>query len=181
MIPGARRKQVLFTISMNNIVVEENKIVLRPSKTLKQRNTRRSLEPLIFHRYAANNKLCIAACVKSYLGIRGKLVHANVIEFITIYGKPHKPASSDTRSRWINNELGYAGINTNVYIAHSCRTASTGKARGNGISLTQILMRRCWKNENTFLKFYSKDIMNQNSREDFNFVQPLLYSSEMNF
>ena len=44
-----------------------------------------------------------------------KLVDANTEGFIITYSKPYKPASSDTISRWIKNELGIAGINTNVY------------------------------------------------------------------
>ena len=51
-----------------------------------------------------------------YLGMRENLVDANTKEFIIIYVKQHKPASSDTISRWIKDELGMAGINTNIYI-----------------------------------------------------------------
>ena len=47
--------------------------------------------------------------------MRENLVDANTKEFIITYGKPHKPASSDTISRWIKDELGMADINTNVY------------------------------------------------------------------
>ena len=42
------------------------------------------------------------------------LVDANKKEFIITYGKPHKPASSDTISRRNKDKLGMAGINTNV-------------------------------------------------------------------
>ena len=180
MILVACRKQDLFTITVDNIVVEENKIVFLPNKTLKHRNTGKPLEPLIYHIYTANNKLYIVNCVNSYLGVREKIVDANVTEFIITYGKPHKPASWDTMSRWIKDELGKVGINTNVYTTHSCRAASTSKAMDNGVSPTKIQNRGCWKNENTFRTFYSKDIIDQNSREDFNFARPLLSSSEIN-
>ena len=75
------------------------------------------------------------------------------------------PASSDTISRWIKNELGIAGINTNVYKPQSCRSASTSKARVNGVSITDILKQGCWKSQNTSPKLYSEVIINQeNSR-----------------
>ena len=61
--------------------------------------------------------------------MRENLVDANTKEFIITYGKPHKPASSDTISRWIKDELGIAGINTEVYKPHRRRYASTSKAR----------------------------------------------------
>ena len=68
-----------------------------------------------------------------------------------------------------------AGINTDVYKPHSCWFASTSKARDNGVSITDILKRGCWKSQNTFTKFYSKDIINkENSREDLDFSKLLL-------
>ena len=101
------------------------------------------------------------------------------MEFINTHGKPHKSALSDIISRWIKqDELGKAGINTNVYTAQNCKAASTSKTRGNGISITEILKEGCWKSE--IRTFYSRDIINNNSREDFNCVQPLLSSSETN-
>ena len=38
MILGARRKQALLTITVDNIVTEENKVVVLPNKTLKQQH-----------------------------------------------------------------------------------------------------------------------------------------------
>ena len=76
--------------------------------------------------------------------MRENLVNAKTKEFIITYVKPHKPASSDTISRWIKDELGMAGINTNVYEPHRSWSASS-KARDNGISITDILKWGCWK------------------------------------
>ena len=141
MILGARRKQALFTITVDNIIIGENKIVFLPNKTLKHSNIHRPLKPLIYKSYHSNEKLCIANAIQCYLGMRENLVDANTKEFIITYGKPHKPASSDTISRWIKGGLGMAGINTNVYKPHSCWYASTRKARDNGVSITDILKR----------------------------------------
>ena len=99
MILGARRKQALFTITVDNIIIEENKIVFLPNKTLKHSNIHRPLEPLIYQGYPLNEKLCIVNAIQCYLGMRENLVDANTKEFIITYGKPHKPASSDTISR----------------------------------------------------------------------------------
>ena len=60
------RKQALFAITADNIVVKENNIVFLPKKTLKHTNTHIPLEPLIYHKYAANNKLYVVNCVKFY-------------------------------------------------------------------------------------------------------------------
>ena len=170
MILGARRKQALFTIIIENIVTEENKIVFNPNKTLKHSNTHRQLEPLTYQGYPLNETLCLVNAAQCYLGMRENLVDANTKEFIITYGKPY-----DMISRWLKDELGMAGINTNVYKPLSCRSVSTSKARVNGVSITDILKRGCWKSQNIFTKFYSKDIINKgNSREDLDYSKLLL-------
>ena len=132
MILGARRIQALFTIKVDNIIIEENKIVFLPNKSLKHSNIHRQLEPLIYQGHPLNEKLCIVNAIQCYLGMQENLVHATTKEFFSTCGKPHQPASSDKISRWIKDELGMAGINTNVYKPHSCWSALTSTARDNG-------------------------------------------------
>ena len=132
MILGACRKQALFTITVDNTVTKENKIVFLPNKTFL---TNRPLEQLMYQGYPLNEKLCILNALQCYLGMPENLVDANTKEFIISYGKPHKPASSDTTSRWIKDKLGMAGINTNVYKPHSCWSATTSRARDNGLQI----------------------------------------------
>ena len=57
------------------------------------------------------------------------LVTQDIRDLIISYGKPHKPVSSETISRWIKDELSKAGVNTSVFKVHSCRSASSSKAR----------------------------------------------------
>ena len=127
MILGARRKQALFTITVDYIVTEDNEISFFQIK-LYNTNTHRPLESLIYQGYPLNENLCIVKAVQCCLGMRENLADANTKEFIITYVKPYKPASSDTISRLIKGEPGMAGINTNVYKPHSCRSASTSKA-----------------------------------------------------
>ena len=106
--------------------------------------------------------------------MRDNLIAANTKEFIITYGKRRKPASSYTISRWIKDELGMAGTNMNIYKPHSCQSASTSKARDNGVSITDILKQGCWKRQNTFTKFYSKNIINkENSGVDLDYSKLL--------
>ena len=60
MILGARRKQALFTITVDNIITEKNKIVFLPNKT------HRLLEQLIYQGYPLNEKLCIVNAEQCY-------------------------------------------------------------------------------------------------------------------
>ena len=68
--------------------------------------------------------------------------------------------SSETISRWIKDELSKAGVDTSVFKAHSCRSASSSKARDAGISVSEILKKEGWKSIHTFKTFYSRDIIN---------------------
>ena len=176
MILGARRKQALFTATVDNIVTQENKIIFLPNKTLKHSNTHRTLETLIYQGYPLNAKLCMMNGAQCYLGMRENLVDANTKEFIITYVKQHKPASCDTISRWIKDELDMAGINTNIYIyiykPHSCGLPQRVRRQGIMASIADILKRDCWKSQNTFTKFFSKDISNKdNSRKGFGLFQ----------
>ena len=66
-ILGARRKQNLFTLSINNIIFKENKVILLPNRTMKHTKPNTPLEPLIYHHYPGTNKLCIVNCLTSYI------------------------------------------------------------------------------------------------------------------
>lgn len=53
---GARRKQSLFTISFDNIVVKDKKVILLPNKTLNEAFKTKLLEPLVYHQYVNTKK-----------------------------------------------------------------------------------------------------------------------------
>ena len=124
-ILGARRKQALFTLSIGNIIFKENKVILLPNKTMKHTRPNTPLEPLIYHHYPENQKLCIVDCLKSYIGMRKALVEEKIKDLIISFGKHHKPVSHETISRWIKNQLTDDGVDTSVFKARSCRSASS--------------------------------------------------------
>ena len=69
-------------------------------------------------------------------------------------------------------------LNNAVYGKNPDNLRNKIETRDNGVSITEILKTGFWKSENTFRKFYSRDIIKQNSSEEFDFVQLLLSSSE---
>ena len=174
MILGARRKHVLSTVYVNNIIFKDDKFILLSNKTLKHSKPTRPLQPLIYNAYKENIKSCLVNCLLSYLERRKLLLNDDVKELVILYEKPHRPVGSDTLSRWIKNELKLSGIDTNVFAAHSCRSASVSKAKVNGIGINEIMKRGCWKNDSTFKKFSDKDIINENSIEKINYEAGVL-------
>ena len=93
------------------------------------------------------------------LGEQNKRINRNQGRLTITYGKPHKEASSDTLSRWINGELSNAGIDVTIFQANSCRAASTSKARQQGSRILEILKRGCWSKENTSINSNNFDYL----------------------
>ena len=96
-----------------------------------------------------------------YLGEQNSEVDINKNLIIT-YEKQRKNASTDSISRLVK-KLTNVGIGTNIYKAHSCRTASSSKAKQIGMSVPEIFERGCWSTNSTFKTFYDKDIINNNT------------------
>eukprot|EP00794_Sanderia_malayensis_P000777 gene777-68_t len=113
--------------------------------------------------------------LKQFTHKKGKhLVPVDVKPLFITYGTPHKPASSDTFSRWVKADPKSAGVDTSVFQAHSCGSASASKAKEKGIPLQYILKRGCWKAESTFRTFYDKQIINHGTEEEEDYVNLIL-------
>ena len=72
--------------------------------------------------------------------------------------QPHKGRSVQTISRWLQQVLVYAGINTDNFTSHSTRAASTSAARAMDVPIDHILVAAEWSSELTFQRFYHKPI-----------------------
>ena len=120
--------------------------------------------------FSENENLCI---VKFHIGEQNKRMDGNQVGLMITYSQPHKEATSDTLSRWIKGEMSNVRIDIIFFQAHSCRAASTSKARQQGLKILEILNRGCWSRENTFTKFYDKDIIKSNCN-DFDYSSAVL-------
>ena len=65
---------------------------------------------------------------------------------------------------WIKAIWGSAGIDTNLFTAHSTRAASTSKAKVKGSSLEDILKRGNCSNKTTWQKHYYKFVSNESAQ-----------------
>ncbi|XP_065177241.1 uncharacterized protein LOC135807129 [Sycon ciliatum] len=70
--------------------------------------------------------------------------------------QPYKAVSSSTVARWIKTVLAKAGIDTDIFKAHSVRSAATSAAADAGVTTTDILSAADWSSESIFQKFYYK-------------------------
>ena len=72
--------------------------------------------------------------------------------------KPHKPVKAATIGHWLKSVMHSAGIDTNIFSAHSTRGAATSKAKSAGVSAGDILKAANWSSTSTFSCFYHRPI-----------------------
>ncbi|WP_419593559.1 tyrosine-type recombinase/integrase, partial [Thiolapillus sp.] len=112
--------------------------------------------PIELHSFTENKSLCVVSTLKEYLRRTKHLRNSNSPNLFLTLLAPHTPASTDTISRWLKWTLARAGVDTNVYTAHSTRAASTSAANDSGASINLIMKAAGWTNASTFAKFYKK-------------------------
>ena len=141
LILGARRRQPIVAIHVNCVLIEHDKCVLLPTVPLKHTRPGKTLDCIEYDALPENRTLCIVDCTKGYVLQRSAKVDETVTSFIITNGKPHRSASDDTKSRWTREFLTLAGVDTNVFTPHSCRSASTNKAKAVAISRSDIMKK----------------------------------------
>ena len=77
---------------------------------------------------------------------------------------------------WVKNTMVMSGVDTNMFQAHSCRSASTSAAKAAGLPLGKILKAGQWSKESNFYKYYQRDIIWTDATENQEFGNSLLNS-----
>ena len=109
-----------------------------------------SLPPL-----SATDPLGTAKLLKEYIAAT-KTFRGENRQLLLSYVSPHQPVSTDTVARWIRHVMSQAGIDTNVFKAHSVRGASSSAARECLVSIDAILRAGDWSSLSTFDKHYCR-------------------------
>ena len=105
--------------------------------------------------------LCPIDTIEEYLARRKALANTNVKTLFITCVKPHNTPSTETIARWVKGIMIESGVDTKVFKPHSCRSASTSKGKIQGLPVDQIIKYGSWKNVNTFLKHYCKNVVRQ--------------------
>ena len=99
--------------------------------------------------------LCVVKTLKEYLK-RTETKRNKAKQLFISYQKPYRPISKDTLARWLRDILTRAGIDTEIFAAHSTRAASTSAAVARGTPIDEVLKAAGWASESTFTKYYKK-------------------------
>lgn len=161
---SGQRCQTLHSLSIRNMLQTDEKIVFNIMELLKTSKPSKHWGRLEFIAYPEDKRLCVVTCLKHYLKLTGPL-RGDFEQLLLSYQKPHKPVASETIGRWLKNVLNKAGIDTNIFCAHSTRSAATSAAKSLNISIQTIMDAAAWTNESTFQKFYCKPVKSPNFGE----------------
>ena len=156
-----QRCQTLHKIDVNFIQVLPEMIHITIPETLKTTRPGNHQAPLQLLSYPDNKNLCVVTHLTEYLERTAPLRNEHTELFIS-FQRPYLPVSKDTIARWVKSTLKSAGINTNIFSAHSCRAASTSAAKAAGLNLKDIMRSAGWTNAQTFARFYSLNVSKDN-------------------
>ena len=137
------------------MVLSDISVTFVPTKVLKHSRKGKPLDKFEYRAYP-EKRLCIIACLKEYISRRNKHKDLNTDQLIITLRKPFKGASTDTTRRWVKEV--FTRNNIIQFSPHSCRAASTSKAKSLDINVDEIIKRGCWKNRKNFHKYYDKNI-----------------------
>lgn len=155
-----QRHQTIHSLDISHMDLKDDKCTFYINKVLKHTKPGKHQKPIELLAFKADARLCIIWHLNKYLE---KTSHHrnNQNQLLLSFQKPYKSVSKDTISRWIKVVLKAAGINTNVFLPHSTRSASTSAVKSKGTSLEVILNSAGWSNCKVFAKHYDKVILSK--------------------
>lgn len=155
---GATRTQFLKALRVDKIEMSKDRIVLRVDELMKTDGPGKVGHELKLSAYPVDRRLCVVRTLKQYLVLTQPFRGEHKQLFLSLK-MPHGPVSKDTIARWIRDTLVLAGIDVNIFKAHSVRTASVSAASASFVPVNDIMQRAGWTQEKTFRKFYKKPIL----------------------
>ena len=153
-----QRNQSLAALDVTQMVQDDEKVTFFIPTILKTTKPGKHIKPLVVKTYPHDTELCPVTLIHKYLKETSDIREGEQRFFLS-YKKPHKAVCSTTLARWCKEVLAAAGVNVEIFKAHSTRGASTSMAESKGLSLLDINKAAGWSNAcGTFAKFYQKPI-----------------------
>ena len=116
--------------------------------------------------------ICPAESIKAYIARTAKFRKNDDKEVLFITTKkPYTPLSAQRISKITLGLMRSSGIDTNIFKAHSLRSASSSLAINNGIPIEEVMRQGRWKSRRVFEEFYNR------SSRPLNFSEAIFASS----
>ena len=140
------------------------------SKVTKTWRKGRAPPRLELKQFSQDESLCVVSTLDSYCQRTEFWRKEGQTELLLSHLRPHREVRSSTIANWVKITLKVASIDISKYQAHLCSSASTSKAKVQGLSLSDILKRGQWSGESTWQKHYNKEIENIENQTHFETV-----------
>ena len=101
--------------------------VIRIGDILKASGPKNHIGEIKVHAYLSDLTICLLNCLRQCLEVT-KQHRGNITSLFITLNKPFKVPSKDTLARWVKTTLKDAGINMNIYLPYSTRSAIKSKA-----------------------------------------------------
>lgn len=157
---SAQRCQTLHKLDLDNLNKGKSSYTFTIPALLKQSRTGYKNPSVKLVPYPPNRSLCVVTAMKEYL-MRTDSLRGKETNLLISYVKPHQKVTTSTISRWLRTVLARAGIDTNIFKAHSTRAAAVTAAKNNNVPVEEIMKTAGWSRAGTFAKFYNKPIVTE--------------------
>lgn len=149
----AARAQTLKALRVDQCVFNYNSVVFNCGSKLK--SSKPGTDFFLTLKMYKDQELCPVRTLKTYIAKTRSLRKDNQL-FISYVN--YKSVSTSTLARWLKSVLVLAGIDTNIFKAHSYRGASSSAAMKAGCKLSDILKMADWTSMKNFHRFYLRDV-----------------------
>ena len=129
-------------------------VTFLPATLAKQSRQGKPLVEFFFPCFSHDENLCPVRTLRQYETVTSSLRSEDQQGLFLAIVKPHKQVSSCTIARWLKCVLGDAGIDINMFTAHSVRGASSSAAAMAGVTTHDILKAADWSTDSVFRRFY---------------------------
>ena len=156
-ILSGQRTQSLGELNLENMHLENSKVIFYIPEILKTTRPTFHTEPLELKSFPMEQALCPVSCLVQYLHMTGRSKKETKIGPLFLSYANHKPIKSGTIAKYVVAMMEQVGINISTFSAHSCRGASTSAAK-RSLSLKEIRKAAGWTSCSTFARFYDRRI-----------------------
>ena len=148
---SGQRCQTLHALDLKDCMVTRDRIKCIPSAVLKTSKVNKCQPEIVIYPWDNTPELCVFNTLLEYLQ-RTRTLRGQTTQLFISFIQPHGPITKASFSRWIKTLMSDAGVNTDMFKAHSVRAATTSKAYSRDIPLETILRTANWTRSSTFEK-----------------------------
>jgi len=153
-----QRCQTIVNLDLNCLSESsDSELIFTFDTLLKHSRPGISSQRIVLSSYPHNVDLCVVTVLNEYIK-QTEPLRGDESKLLISYVKPHKRITTDTLSRWLKFVMHLAGVDTAIFHAHSCRSASTSKVQRSDVPIDIILTAAGWSRVTTFRQYYDKPL-----------------------